>query len=251
MIGYCGILLALVVAAGGGEARTQALPATASAADEAGNAYHVQARSAIAEVLARREFADLHGDPYAFWRMVINWIDSVFRQLKQALKAMPKWVIWTLIVWMVLALLAILAHLMYTLVMLLRGVSSPLRGKSESGRIAGELLGIQDLDFDKVYAEARRLLVAGDWTAATRYFYVAAILWFDRQGWIVFKRSKTNGDYVDELARRTRIQASFRRLTADFEPIVYGGIAPPSSTVHGIATTVEGLLHEPAGASPS
>ena len=43
----------------------QALPAAASAADEAGDAYREQARSAIHEVLARREFADLHADPYA------------------------------------------------------------------------------------------------------------------------------------------------------------------------------------------
>ena len=126
---------------------------------------------------------------------------------------------------MLLTLAAILAHLIYTLVMLLRGTSSPLRSNPKGGRIAGELLGIKDLDFDTVLAEARRLLAAGDWPAATRYFYVAAILWLDRQGWIVFKKSKTNRDYIDELASRARIQGSFRRLTADFEPIVYGGLA--------------------------
>ena len=162
---------------------------------------------------------------------------------------MPEWLFWTLLVWMLLTLVAILAHLIYTLAMFLRGTSSPLRSNPKGDRIAGELLGIKDLDFDTVYAEARRLLAAGDWPAATRYFYVAAILWLDRQGWIVFKRSKTNRDYIDELASRARIQGSFRQLTADFEPIVYGGLAPQSSTIHDIATTVEGLLHEPAGAT--
>ena len=133
--------------------------------------------------------------------------------------------------------------------MLLRGTSSPLRTNLKGGRIPGELLGIKELDFDAVIAEARRLLAAGDWPAATRYFYVAAILWLDRQGWIAFKKSKTNRDYIDELAPRARVQGSFRRLTADFEPIVYGGRPPQGSTIHDIATTVEGLLHEPAGAS--
>ena len=152
---------------------------------------------------------------------------------------------------MILTLAAILAHLLYTLVMLLRGTSSPRRGAPQDERMAGELLGIKDLDFDAVLAEARRLLAAGDWPAATRYFYVAAILWLDRQGWIAFKKSKTNRDYIDELAPRARIQGSFRRLTADFEPIVYGGQTPQSSAIHDIANTVEGLLHEPAGASAS
>ena len=72
MIGYCGILLALTAVTAGDEARVQPLPAAAvSAADESGNAYREQTRSAIREVLARREFADLHADPYAFWRKIL------------------------------------------------------------------------------------------------------------------------------------------------------------------------------------
>ena len=250
MSGYCGILLALAAAAAGDEARVQPLPATATAVDEAGNTYREQSRQAIREVLARREFADLHADPYAFLRMISNWIERFVQRANDLLKGLPEWLFWTVLVWMLLTLAAILAHLIYTLVILLRGTSPSLSTHRKGRRIGGELLGIKDLDFDTVYAEARRLLTAGDWPAATRYFYVAAILWLDRQGWIVFKRSKTNRDYIDELASRAGIQGSFRRLTADFEPIVYGGFSPQSFTIQDIATTVEGLLHEPAGTSP-
>ena len=62
MIGYCGILLALVAATPNAEAGVQTRPA-ASAADEAGDAYRDQARGAIREVLSRTEFSDLHEDP--------------------------------------------------------------------------------------------------------------------------------------------------------------------------------------------
>ena len=247
MIGYCALLLALA-AVPGGDGSERTLPA---AAGDDGPAYHEQVRHAIGEVLGRREFADLHSDPYAFWRMILGWIAALFQTVGTVLKGMPEWLLWTLLVWMLVTLLAILAHLVYTLVMLLRGASLPPRNNLKGGGIAGELLGIRDLDFDNVYAEARRLLAANDWPAATRYFYVAAILWLDRQGWIVFKRWKTNRDYVDELAPRTRLHGSFRQLTAAFEPIVYGGLPPQSSTIHDIATTVESLLHEPAGASAS
>ncbi len=250
MIGYCGILLALAATAAGNETRVQALE-PAAAADESGAAYREQARGAVGEVLGRREFAGLHADPYAFWRMFLNWLVGFFQQVSSVLRGLPEWLFWVILGWMILTLVAILTHLIYTLFMLLRGMSSPLRGNPKAGRLAGELLGIRDLDFDAVHAEARRLLAAGDWPTATRYFYVAAILWLDRQGWIVFKRSKTNRDYIDELAARSRVQGSFRHLTADFEPIVYGGRTPTSSTIHDIATTVEGLLHEPAGASAS
>ncbi len=254
MIGYCGMLLILAATAAADAPRVQELPTAAvSPSDQSGNAYRQQARSAIEEVLARREFGDLHADPYAFWRMVRNWIASFFDRVHDVFKGLPEWLFWVIFVGMILTLLAILAHLIYTLVMLLRGTSSSLRGDRKAdpkaGRLAGELLGIKDLDFDAVHGEARRLLAAGDWPAATRYFYVAAILWLDRQGWIVFKRSKTNRDYIDELASRARIQGSFRQLTAAFEPIVYGGRTPSGSTIHDIATTVEGLLHEPAAAN--
>jgi hypothetical protein len=240
--------MALAIATARDEDGGQALPAATAAEEPVVHAYRDKARSAIREVLARREYADLQSDPYASTRAFLEWLAGLFQRVGDVLKRMPQWVLWTVFAWMVLALVAILAHLIYTLVMLLRGTSSPLRGNFKRGRIPGELLGIKDLDFDTVLAEARRLLAAGDWPAATRYFYVAAILWLDRQGLIVFKRSKTNGDYIGELALRSPIQDDFRRLTAEFEPIVYGGAAPTSSTIHDIATTVESLLHEPAGA---
>ena len=155
-------------------------------------------------MLATREFADLHSDPYAVWRRISEWVGGLFEGLARALgnlhDSIP-WLYWTLVSWMVLTLVAILAHLIYTLVTLIGGAKRGDLAVQGRQKISGELLGIQDLDFDKVYAEARRLLAASDWIAATRYFYVAAILWLDREGAIVFKRSKTNADYVAELAR--------------------------------------------------
>jgi hypothetical protein len=253
----------------------------ASVVDESGGTFRDRARSAVRDVLAKREFADLHSDPYAAWRRFFEWIGGLFKRLADAINNLPQWLYWTVVSWMVLTLLAILAHLIYTLVTLLRGTKRADRNSYDRDRISGELLGIQDLDFDKVYAEAKRLLAAGEWTAATRYFYVAAILWLDREGAIVFKRSKTNADYIAELARSAGVPAlagndsatppkggtpaqsakagtpargtpahAFRRLTELFEPIVYGGRQPTNSNMNDISTTVESLLHEPAVAGP-
>ncbi len=214
MTATCCVILALTTWAAAGEPKLHVpRAAVALVSNESGGAYRDRVRSAVRDVLAKREFADLHSDPNAIWRRISEWIGSLFQGLGNALGGLHDsvpWLYWTLITWMVLTLVAILAHMMYTLVTLVSETKRNDSAAQGSGKIAGELLGIQDLDFDKVYAEARRLLSAGELAAATRYFYVAAILWLDRQGAIVFKRSKTNCDYIAELAHGSRCSGSPR-----------------------------------------
>jgi hypothetical protein len=205
---------------------------------------HARVRAAIQEVLAQREFADLHADPYAVWRALAEWIHS----MTETLHDLPEWAVWLIVGWLVLALAAILGHLIYTLWTILGGTARAARaGPSRRGH-PGELLGIRDLNFDSVYAEAGRLLAAGDWLTATKYLYVAAILWLDRQGWIAFRPAKTNREYLGELRARAQLQAPFGQLTDSFEGIVYGGRPATMATSQEMAHTVEGLLHEPARA---
>jgi hypothetical protein len=214
MTATCGVLLALATWAATGEPGSR-IPraAVASVSNETGGAYRDRARSAVRDVLAGGEFADLHSDPYAVWRRISAWIGSLFEGIGNALSGLHDsipWLYWTLVTWMVLTLVAILVHLIYTLVALVSETKRTDPAAQGRDKIAGELLGIQDLDFDRVYAEARRLLTVGEWAAATRYFYVAAILWLDRQGAIVFKRSKTNADYIAELALGSRCSGAPR-----------------------------------------
>ena len=170
MIGYCGILLALLAATPSDEVRVQALPAVASAADKAGDTYREQVAAPSTKYWPAASLPICMPTPTRFWRIFLDWFGSIFQRVGGVLKGLPEWLFWAVFVWMVLALVAILAHLIYTLVMLLRGTSSPLRSNLKGGRISGELLGIRDLDFDTVHAEARRLLAAGDWTGGHPLF---------------------------------------------------------------------------------
>jgi hypothetical protein len=217
-------------------------------ADSAGQSYQRRTRAAIEEVLAEREFADLHTDPYAFWRRLRDWILSLLGHFFSALGHLPGWVLWIIVAWMMLTLLAILGHLVYTLSTVLGGASRASGAGPSARGHPGELLGIRQLDFDSVHAEARRRLDAGDWSAATRYLYVAAILWLDRQGSVAFRLAKTNRDYIDELRAQDRLRGPFSRLTACFESVVYGGRPATVTTGHEMADTLEGLFHEFAGA---
>ncbi len=206
-------------------------------------------RAVIDEVLARREFTDLRDDRPGLLQRLAEWFAGLLRTIHETLSGLPGWLFWTIVVWLVLTLVALLAHLMYTLWTLLAGQRlGPGDAKRKADREGRQLLGIRDLDFNSVYAEARRLLAAADGPAATKYFYVAAILWLDRQGWIVFRPAKTNRDYLGELRGHPAIQGRLRELTESFESIVYGGQSATVSSTRDIARTVGGLLDEPVRA---
>jgi hypothetical protein len=206
-------------------------------------------RAVIAEVLAQPEFVDLRADPHALQRLIAEWFLSLFERVRSAVRHLPHWLLWIVVAWMILTLLAILAHLIYTLWRLLGGFSLPSAAGSSARRRGGELLGIRDLNFDTVYAEACRLVTAGDWRAATRYYYVAAILWLDRQGAIAFRPSKTNRDYIGELRAQTGLRGPFGRLTEHFEAIIYAGQAATASTSRDMADILDCLTKR--GLAPS
>jgi hypothetical protein len=255
MIGHFGTVLASAFALAWSEAPAQELPPApkqsetqATATARVGphqTADPARTRAAIEEVLARPEFADLHGDPDALWRQLTEWLLSLLARGSSALANLAPWLCWLIVGWMLLTLAAILAHLLYTLWRLLGGSRWATEGGPSARRHRGELLGIPDLDFETVYAEALRLLATGDWLAATKYYYVTAILWLDRQGAIVFRPPKTNRDYIAELRDRVELQGLFRRLTNGFESIIYGGRAATAATSHDMADIVKGLLDEP------
>lgn len=212
--------------------------------------YQREAREAVEEVLARREFAHLHADPHGGFRAFLEWLRDAWRRTGAALDSLPRWAFWLIVAWMVLTLVAIVAHLVYTLVMLLRGSSRAALRRGTAERHQGELFGVRDLEFESVYERARDLLAEGNWGEAVRYLYVAAILWLDRTGRIAFRLSKTNWDYLRELRSDPQRHAQFRRLTERFEATVYGAERPSGDQCQTVASVVEGLVHEvaPGGA---
>ncbi|MCK4659114.1 MAG: DUF4129 domain-containing protein, partial [Phycisphaerae bacterium] len=204
--------------------------------------YHQRARGTVSEVLSRREFADLTKE-HSWWPDFVKWVGGLFEGIGEVLRSLPLGLLWVIVVLMVLTLLAILGHAVYVLYGLL-GARSVRRASRRGKELAGEVLGISDLDFDSVYQQARRHLAEGDWLAATRHLYVAAILLLDRRGWVAFRGCKTNRDYLLELAGRPACQTGFRRLTGSFESVVYGNASPSDTSCQEMISFVEGLGDE-------
>jgi hypothetical protein len=133
------------------------------------------------------------------------------------------WAFWLLIIWLVLTLLAILAHMLYVLVGLFGDRTGGARSTIRSADPARPWLGLVDLDYESARQHAAELAVERRWSDAVKYLYMAAILRLDRAGLIGFRPTKTNRDFVRELARHPQQQAGFQRLTSRFEATAYGG----------------------------
>ncbi len=212
--------------------------------DSASAAYHDETRRAVDEVLAMKEFADLNRDMMSWWLSFLQWMEKFALGIGKFFSSLPGWLWWTIVIWMILTLVAILAHFAYVMygMIVSSGSRRAAKGAAKEGR--GELLGIRDLEFDSVYRRARELLAAGSWAEATKFLYVAAILWLDRQGLVKFRASKTNYDYLGELVREPERRANLRELTNRFEVTVYGGQPSTSTNCQEMSALVEVLLRE-------
>jgi hypothetical protein len=231
--------LALVLICGEAWAQTTSGPGAADLVT-----YHQETRESVAEVLAMREFVDLKRGVEDWWFRLLKWLEKCLLAIASTFRGLPSWLFWVLIVWMVATLVAILGHFLYVLWGII-GVAAARRASAAAANEGrGELLGIRELDFDSVNRLAREHLAAGDWPAATKYLYVAAILWLDRQGWITFGISKTNYDYIAELARQPEYRSAFRQLTNRFESTVYGGEPYTAKNCQEMTTLVDHLLRE-------
>ena len=189
-------------------------------------------------------------DPNTLWRQLISSVLDFLHRILAPLKHLPAWVLWTIVIWMVLTLLLILAHLIVCALEDRRRMSLQTAGGGRSPRAyPGEILGIRDLDFDAVYAEAGRLVGAGEWPAATRYLYVAAILWLRPPGPPHVSRVEDQSGLYPGIAARGPASGSLSPADGPFEPIVYGGQTATKSTTDDMASSVEGLFHGPTGGS--
>lgn len=206
--------------------------------------YHDRARRTVEEVLAASEFGGTRTKP-SLWERLTEWLRELLQGIGHTLDGLPSWLFWVLLFWMVLTLLAILGHLLYVIVGLFgtRGRPTTAEGPGQAdGR--GGLLGIRDMEAETAHEQALRLLTQGDWAAATRYLYVAAILWMDRHGHIHYHQAKTNHDYIRELGRHPQHQSWFRHLTRLFETAVYGGHPATETSCREMITTIDTLRHD-------
>lgn len=208
--------------------------------------YHESARRVTQEVLAGPEFESLDSGPTLLDR-IGEVLEAVIGEIVVFLSNLPTWVWWVVVIWMIVTLVAIIGHLIWVLI---QTVGSTGGGRSGSGTgrrtHPGSFFDVENLDEQSVRQRAEQLLRDGDWQAAARHLYVAALLWLDRTGRVRFHQSKTNGDYLRELVGRPDLSRAFVSLTQLFEPVAYGGGEADEVVCRQMHETLQGMRHEVA-----
>jgi len=197
------------------------------------------AKAVAAAVLREREYGG-HDPAPDFLERFSHWLSSLFERVGEGMRQTPTWVTWLIVVWVIGTLLAIALHALYGLFKLGAGFR---HASPKAERLRGELLGISDLDFERVYAEALAARDAKNWERAVRYGYAACILWLDRVGRVAFESWKTNRDYLKEIGGDDR-SAPFCRATGVFEGIAYGGALPTETDASSVLFDLSTLRHE-------
>lgn len=224
-----------------------ALAVLAAGAAHGQTAAPARVRHVADEVLSRREFAGpgRHGGWLAaLWEWlnpVWDWIGGLFERIREWIWGLPTWLSWLVIAWLVLTLLAIVAHLVYVIVTQFSG--SGQRQAAHAAALA-DLHDLGSLDYQSALAAARRARDGCDWPRAIRYLYVGAILWLDDHGLVHYRESKTNEDYVRELAPVAGAQRELRQLTRAFDGVVYGGRPAREEMCQAMSAAFEGLQRE-------
>jgi hypothetical protein len=103
------------------------------------------------------------------------------------------------------------------------------RAKSKPRQAGALNSGAEDIleDPDKqdpaqLWRQADERARAGDHLGAVRTLYLAVLALMHQAGFIRYQRTRTNGEYVDQLRSRIQLQQSFRGLTGLFELKWYG-----------------------------
>lgn len=199
-------------------------------------------RAVVQEVLAQPEFRAAREDNSRWRQWLAQQFQAVSNWLHDAFQRLPGWLAWLIVIWLLLTLVAILAHLVYVIAQQFSGGGGGRRKSSAQADL--RTYGSGTLASDACLATARRYLAAGDWAAAVRHFYVAALLWLDQRGCVSFHESKTNYDYIRELAAPVGAREPLRDLTRTFDGVVYGGRVPTERTCHDMLTALEALQRE-------
>lgn len=92
-------------------------------------------------------------------------------------------------------------------------------------------------DFQKLLESALKLQ---DYKLACRCLYLGVLQNMIQQNLIVYRKDKTNMDYLQEIAG-TPVEASFRAMTISFESVWYGGVAADQQKYEEMAELSEAV----------
>lgn len=198
----------------------------------------------LAQLQRVRDRYDL--DRPSFWDRILRWIDDLFDALfpddvPQGAGAVAE-IGSRIVVWAIVisggALLAIL--LSYWL----RGLLGGILGERLRRRTA------TDEEMPATAAEARSqaqtLAGTGNYRAAVRQLYLAALLHLDEQGLLRFQRDQTNREVLAQTKPGTEVHAHLKPAVETFDRVWYGEHEPDRPTFEAYSAEIDEIMSQTA-----
>ena len=110
--------------------------------------------------------------------------------------------------------------------------------KAESPDVAGSVAEIRELEIDRHLREA---LASGNYRLAIRTYFLGLLKKLDENGSIVWKKDKTNRDYLTELFAKVSYFEDVKGLTLAYERVWYGGHDLPVQSYEEIISAFKAM----------
>lgn len=213
-----------------------------AALSTAGRITAARVDSALAEIMARPEYAPASPPP------LYRALEAAARWVMNALEAFANWLIphaelspstWTTVGLVLRALGTLLgvALLGYLLFLLIRAVQRRRRAVGREGEEPAVAASAEDWEALAQAAAARQ-----DWRAAAMALYQAVLLRLSNDGALTLDRAKTPGDYRRDLKRDDgALAARFETFLRGFERVAYGAASPGPDHYGRLTASAAGL----------
>ena len=150
----------------------------------------------------------------------------------------------------IISYIIIIAIVIFLLYYVIRNISFDTRinRTTVQANVADDTLdNIEDVDIDDLLAQARS---AGNFKLAVRFYFLSILKKLNNSGMIVWKRDKTNRDYLYELFSRNYYFEEIRRLTNSYEEVWYGEHVLTEESFHLLTTDFE-KIHDKLKTPPT
>jgi hypothetical protein len=118
------------------------------------------------------------------------------------------------------AAFGIIAYILYLILQNASWKSNPkIRKVDLQNDVSSPVLEIKELEIDRLLREA---MAATNYRLAIRICYLGLLKKLDEDGFIIWKKDKTNRDYLTELYLKARYYEEVRQLTSVYELVWYG-----------------------------
>jgi hypothetical protein len=180
-----------------------------------------KARNELKDILNQKEYRIYYQDSKSllevWWEKAKEWITHLLQKLFPSIHSASKASVPILIAVIIVVLILLGVAIFFT-------IRHQRRKRMLSNRKPLQSMKEMNWSFQRHLEEAGKQESLGEYSLSTRHLFLALLLYFHEQEWLVARIWKTNWDYYDELRKVNQQDAQqFYQLATFFDEVTYGG----------------------------